>query len=313
MSEYENRGNGLLSASSARILIVDDERLNIKVLNALLRADYEIMVATSGEEALKLAGSGKPDLILLDVLMPGMDGYEVCRRLKTDPLTEPIPVIFITARSEAEDETMGFDLGAVDYITKPFNFSVIVARVRTHVRLKRQSDLLERLVRCDALTGIPNRRAFDETLSREWERCRRTASPLSLLMIDVDKFKQYNDHYGHGAGDECLRRVAAALAACARRPADLVARYGGEEFAAVLPETDAAGARETAERLIDAVRALALPHASSDAAQVVTISIGLATLVPAAGVALSTLAEAADAQLYQAKEAGRNRACAISI
>lgn len=291
----------------ARVLVVDDERLNIKMLNALLKGDYEIMAATGGEQALQIAASAKPDLILLDIIMPGMDGYEVCRRLKEDAATQNIPVIFITARTDAEDETRGFEFGAVDYITKPFNFSVVIARVRTHVRLKRQNDLLERLVLCDALTGIPNRRSHNEVQRREWDRCQRSGAPLSVVMIDVDMFKQYNDHYGHGAGDECLRQVGQALAACVKRPWDFVARYGGEEFSAVLPETGFDGALCMAEQFRSAVAALELPHAHSTAAAVVTISVGVATIVPTGAAELEQLAAAADKMLYEAKTGGRNR------
>lgn len=296
----------------SRLLIVDDERLNLIALSGLLRPEFELLVATDGVQALRLAADQRPDLILLDVVMPGMDGHEVCRRLKADPATQSIPVIFITARTETEDETRGFDLGAVDYIAKPFNDRVVLARVRTHARLKRQSDLIERMVMLDGLTGIPNRRAFDLACEREWQRCRRAAYPLSLLMMDVDLFKQYNDHYGHGLGDTCLTRVGQALAACARRPGDFVGRYGGEEFVALLSDTDAACARQQAERFLGAVAALQIEHARSQVSPVVSISIGIASTVPDETAGVVTLQDTADRMLYAAKSAGRNRFVCIS-
>lgn len=293
--------------TKSRLLIVDDERINLVALSGLLRTEFELLVATDGDQALRLASEQQPDLILLDIVMPGMDGHAVCRQLKSDPATQGIPVIFITARTDAEDETRGFDLGAVDYIAKPFNDRVVMARVRTHVRLKRQSDLIERMVMLDALTGIPNRRAFDQACEREWQRCRRAGSPLSLLMMDVDMFKQYNDHYGHGPGDICLTRVAQALAACARRPGDFVGRYGGEEFVALLSNADATTSLQHAQRFLAAVVALQIPHEHSLAGPVVSISIGAATTLPRDDAGMARLKDAADQMLYASKAAGRNR------
>jgi PleD family two-component response regulator len=213
------------STERPRILIVDDERLNLSALASALNNDHKVIVAMNGEQALKAVQAARPDLILLDVNMPGLDGYEVCRRLKTDESTQGIPIIFITALSDAADETRGLDLGAVDYIVKPFNISVVRARVRTHLRLKQQADLLERYAFRDGLTGLHNRRAFDEKRTTEWQRCLQAGLPLSAIILDVDHFKLFNDHYGHGAGDECLARVARALAGCVVRSADMVARY----------------------------------------------------------------------------------------
>jgi diguanylate cyclase (GGDEF)-like protein len=288
-----------------RILIVDDERININLLNALLKTDYKIMVATNGEQAIKAATTGKPDLILLDIVMPDMDGYAVCRQLKTLAETQSIPIIFITAMSNAENETMGFALGAVDYISKPFNSSVVKARVGVHMKLKRKSDLLENLVSLDALTEIPNRRAFDQTREQEWVRGLRTGLPISFVMIDIDLFKQFNDNYGHGAGDECLVRVARALHGCIQRPGDFVARYGGEEFAAILSDTDLDGAMRVAEQFHAALAALKIPHAFSATAPHVTISVGIATTTPVEDLTFEMLSETADNMLYAAKDAGR--------
>jgi diguanylate cyclase (GGDEF)-like protein len=293
-------------AEKPRILIVDDERININLLNALLKADYKIMVATNGEQAIKAAVAGKPDLILLDILMPGMDGYAVCRQLRAKAETQSIPIICITAMSDAENEAMGFALGAVDYISKPFNSAVVKARVGVHMKLKRKSDLLENLVSIDALTEIPNRRAFDQTREQEWARGLRTGLPISFAMIDIDLFKQFNDNYGHGAGDECLVRVARALSGCIQRPGDFVARYGGEEFAAILSNTDQDGAMRVAEQFHAALAALQIPHAFSAAAPYVTISVGIATAIPAAGLTFEMLSATADKMLYAAKNAGRS-------
>lgn len=288
------------------ILVVDDERINIDLLNALLKADYKIMVATNGEQAIKAAATGKPELILLDIVMPGIDGYEVCRRLKSIPAAQRIPIIFITAMGDVENETMGFALGAVDYISKPFSSSVVKARVGVHMKLKRNGDLLENLASMDTLTEVPNRRAFDVARTQEWGRSLRDGLPISFAMIDVDKFKQFNDNYGHGAGDECLVRIARAINGCVQRPGDLLARYGGEEFAAIMVNTHIDGALRMAERFHEAVAALQIPHAYSTAAPYVTISIGLATTVPAPQLTPEMLAEAADRMLYLAKDSGRS-------
>jgi diguanylate cyclase (GGDEF)-like protein len=289
-----------------RILIVDDERINVNILNALLKSDYKIMVATSGEQAILAAIEKQPDLILLDILLPGMDGHQVCRKLKSDPATRAIPIIFITAMGDAENETMGFALGAVDYIPKPFNNAVVKARVGVHLRLKRQNDMLETLASRDALTGVANRRAFDQARDAEWRRCQREGLPISFIMIDVDQFKQYNDNYGHGAGDECLTRVAKAINDCIRRPGDMLARYGGEEFSAIMPGTHREGALQMAQKFQMAVAALAIPHEHSHVSPHVSVSIGVATTEQAKALAHDQLREAADKMLYQAKESGRN-------
>ncbi|MBK1725581.1 diguanylate cyclase domain-containing protein [Halorhodospira neutriphila] len=296
------------SADRPTVLIVDDEPTNIQALAYLIKDDYHVQVATSGAKALAIAaGEPQPDLVLLDVVMPEPDGHEVCRRLKADPQTQRIPVIFVTGRDSAADEEHGLKLGAMDYITKPFAPAVVRARVQNHVDLKRKTDELEQLSQRDGLTDLPNRRVLDRKLEEEWSRARRGGTPLSLVMMDVDYFKPYNDHYGHGAGDECLRRVARALAGVPNRPMDLVARYGGEEFAALLPYTHEPGASEMGERFRAAVADLGLPHEHA-AAAFVTLSVGVATRTPEPGTAgPERLQEAADRALYAAKAGGRNR------
>ncbi len=291
-----------------KILIVDDMPANIAVLVKALTSDYEISVAVDGEDALSIAASEHaPDLILLDIMMPGVDGYEVCRRLKKDAATREIPVIFITAKDAEKDETRGLELGAVDYITKPFSLPIVKARVKTHLELKRKSDLLENLASLDGLTCIANRRRFDQLLEAEWSRALRTASWISIIMLDIDFFKAFNDNYGHAAGDDCLRKVAEALEGSLRRSADTVARYGGEEFVAILPGTEPDGASTVAETLRQAVELLAIAHAYSAVSQVVTVSAGVASAIPMADSSAGTLVACADKRLYEAKFEGRNR------
>jgi len=291
-----------------RILIIDDIPDNIRVLSSMLAGEgVEISTATSGRRALKIAEHYPPDLILLDVMMPEMDGYEVCRLIKADPLLRGVPVIFITALADAESEIRGLELGAVDYITKPFNEAIVKLRVKTHLALKLQREILDNLSRLDGLTGIPNRRAFDEWLDVEWRRAARSGKMLGLLMIDVDYFKGYNDAHGHVVGDDCLRAIAAALHDSMSRAGDFVARFGGEEFAALLPATDLAEMRVAAEKMRAAVEKLGIPHGSSPLSDWVTVSIGGAALPPRPNVKANRLVEVADRQLYTAKQSGRNQ------
>lgn len=293
------------------VLIVDDVATNIKILADALRNDYRIKVAGNGADALDAACSDpQPDLILLDVMMPEMDGYEVCQRLRSLPRTARIPIIFVTARNAVGDEEHGFGLGAVDYITKPFSLSVIKARVRTHIQLKQQADWLENISLLDGLTRIANRRRFDEALLQEWQRCLHEGGALSLLMIDIDHFKDYNDRFGHAAGDDCLCLVAETLAA-ASGSGNLVARYGGEEFVAILPQTTAADARAVGERLRQEILALNLPMTAKPGGEVLSISVGCATARPLEiGGDPLQIVQQADGMLYQAKENGRNQVAA---
>jgi diguanylate cyclase (GGDEF)-like protein len=288
------------------VMIVDDKPINIRILCEAFRDEYAIVFATSGREALDMAEKTHPDLILLDIMMPEMNGYDVCRSIKLDPFLNQIPVIFITAMSQQEDEISGLQLGAVDYITKPFNPDIVRLRVRTHLELKKYRDLHARIALQDGLTGIPNRRSFDETLMREWQRARRNASELSLVMIDIDHFKSYNDSYGHLAGDDCLRRVTAAVAQ-SLRVTDYLARYGGEEFACILPDTGEEGALISAERIRCHVASASIPHGASPVAPHVTVSLGIASMVPSEKMAPESLIEMADRMLYRAKDGGRNR------
>jgi diguanylate cyclase (GGDEF)-like protein len=296
------------AAARRRLLIVDDQPANVRVMAEALRDRYELYFATSGLRALEIAASGGIELVLLDVSMPDLDGFEVCRRLKSDERTSRIPVIFVTAREEVDDEARGFDVGGVDYITKPIRPPIVRARVQTHLELKHARDLLESLASIDALTGIANRRRFDATLDAEWRRCARSGSFFSLVLIDVDFFKLFNDTYGHARGDDCLRAVAQALLAVARRPGDVAARYGGEEFGLILPQTDSPAAQAVLQHLLAEIAAVAMPHAASPCAEQVTISAGGVTLIPTESGSPAAALEAADRLLYEAKGGGRNHA-----
>jgi len=290
-----------------RILIVDDAMTNIVSLEELLRSDYEVLYATGSEQGLEMCRTLQPDLVLLDVVMPGIDGFEVCARLKRDPDTRDIPVVFVTARSDIADETRGLDAGAIDFITKPFSPPIVRARVRNHLELARQRDLLSMHAFVDGLTGVANRRKFEEALDAEWRRCARQDTPLGLIMADVDLFKLYNDNYGHPAGDACLKSVADALAQNLNRGGDLIARYGGEEFVCLLPETDLEGVKATAARLVTAVNELAIPHFKSSVARNVTVSLGGTAAIPHPDFAAPDLVRSADDLLFRAKKEGRNR------
>lgn len=291
-----------------RLLVVDDQPTNIQVLYRVFADDCQVFMATSGEQALHTAREEAPDVILLDVMMPDMDGYEVCRQLKQDSATRDIPILFVTAHHEAQEEARGLACGAVDFITKPIHPAVVRARVHTHLTLQRQTEVLKRLVFIDALTHAFNRRYFDERLAEEWGRAQRTGRPLGLILIDVDYFKQFNDVNGHQRGDDALRQVAQALKGTILRPGDVVCRYGGEEFACLLPDTDLDGALQVAQRMKLAVRDLAIGHPASAVAEVLTISAGVAVRTPTSRGDAAALLALADAQLYRAKAEGRAHA-----
>lgn len=325
-----------------KILVVDDVPLNIEMLNSMLRNDYDMYFAINGQDALNTAAAVAPHLILLDIMMPGMDGYQVCRSLKKDPALRDIPVIFITAMDRAEDETQGLELGAVDYVTKPFNPAIVKLRVKNQLELKRQRDalslktaelhrtnealqkandaledrrielekanrLLEKMAIEDALTGLANRRHFNTVLQAEIQRGRRYHDYLSLIMCDVDYFKRYNDHYGHIAGDECLQMIAKLLRRVFKRAGELSARYGGEEFAVILPRTAPDRSEELAEILRLEVMNLGIQHKCSDVARCITFSIGVVSAANRKERGMEWFIKTADKALYESKEKGRNR------
>jgi diguanylate cyclase (GGDEF)-like protein len=310
-----------------KILIIDDTPTNISVLNEMLQDEYQVFFATSGAEGIKIAAALVPDLILLDIMMPELDGFQVCRKLKSEEQTARIPIIFVTAAVSAEEEAKGLECGAVDYITKPVSPPVVALRVRNHLELTRRSRMLEalseelarknrqlqQLARMDGLTGLANRRFLDETLDAEVRRAQRCGTPLSLIMCDIDFFKRYNDRYGHQAGDEALRRIGSMLQRLFQRGSDFPCRYGGEEFAIVLPETDAEQATHLAEHLRSSMCEEALPHAFSDVAGCVTLSIGVVCAPASEGRSAQWFLSQADAALYRSKEKGRNLTTTVAF
>lgn len=317
------------------ILIVDNTTTNLRLLSELLSQEgYNVRAVTSGKMALTTIQAIPPDLVLLDIRMPEMDGYTVCQQLKANSQTRDIPIIFISALNEVLDKVKAFDIGGVDYITKPFHFAEVLARVSTHLTLRRlqqqlqaqnaqlQQEIcdrlaaetalhaanqeLQRIARLDGLTQVANRRCFDESLEFEWRRLCREHQPLSLILCDIDEFKRYNDHYGHQAGDACLKQVAQAINRHARRAADLVARYGGEEFAVILPNTALEGAIHMAGLIQSEITALNLAHAASRIKPYITLSMGIASVFPSVEGNREELVASADRALYAAKTQGRN-------
>ncbi|GAB2885663.1 diguanylate cyclase [Uliginosibacterium flavum] len=292
----------------ARILIIDDSPSSIRLVSHFVRDMGSVHFATSGDAGLKTAVDLLPDLILLDMEMPGMDGLETCCQLKKHADLLDVPVIFITAHHGVDHEVAGFAAGAVDFIGKPLSEPIVRARVRTHLTLKRQGDTLRELAMMDGLTGIHNRRAFDERIALEARRHRRTPGSLGLVIVDIDHFKAYNDFYGHQAGDACLREVARTIDANARRPGEMAARYGGEEFAVIIPNCTPDEVLRYGEFLIEKVHGLALPHEAVGTG-IVTISVGVAAGEPQSDISDQQLLASADAALYRAKAGGRNCVC----
>lgn len=289
------------------ILVIDDEPANIEIVAAVLQDEYDICFALSGEQAVAVARAARPDLILLDVVMPGMDGYQLCSLLKADPVLCDVPVIFATALDDDEAELRGLVVGAIDYVTKPIRPATLLRRVRNHVQLKRMRDQLAEQALHDPLTGLANRRQLERQLEVELMRQRREGGLISVMMIDIDQFKGFNDGYGHLEGDRCLRTVAQALAGRMRRAGDLCARYGGEEFACILPDCDLGAAMHLAEAMRLGVQELALPHRASGVAEVVTVSIGVTSGRCGPGSDNALWLTGADRMLYRSKILGRNR------
>lgn len=288
------------------ILIIDDSPDCIRTLSALIRDKGRVLFATEGLGGLALARQRRPDLILLDVEMPGLSGYEVCRQLKDDSSTRDIAVMFVTAHHSSFHEVAALEAGAVDFLTKPLAPAVVRARVQTQLTLKRQADALHRQAVQDGLTGVYNRRYFNEHLELEWRRHLRQRMPLGFALADIDHFKGFNDCHGHLEGDACLQQVAQALADSLRRPGEFVVRYGGEEFAVVMPHSGLADVQRFGERICCRVRELQRPHPASPTAGHVTLSVGVASLIPQPEMDSKALIALADRALYQAKQAGRN-------
>jgi len=288
------------------ILIIDDEKSNIIYLNDILHDEYSVHVAKDGQGGIRKANEILPDLILLDIIMPVMNGYEVLAELKSSEATRDVPVIFISGLSSNEDEERGLSLGTADYLTKPLRSAIVRLRVGNQIRIINQMRAIERLSKTDQLTDIANRRSFDERLNAEWQRAIRDKSPISIMMIDVDKFKEYNDTYGHHQGDTALKTIAGVFSQTLKRPADFAARWGGEEFAALLPSTYIDGAVMVAEQIRGSVEETVIP-CHENATTRVTVSIGVNTLIPTKKSSISKFLEKADNALYSAKGLGRNR------
>lgn len=296
------------------ILAVDDSPENLDLIKNILEPYYTVKVAPTGELALHIARTQQPDLVLLDIMLGDISGYEICLALKSDDNTRDIPVMFLTAKRSEADEVHGFKIGGCDYITKPFSPAIMLARVKTQIQLKAKTDLLEKLASLDGLTEIPNRRAFDAAFERQFNQAQRTSTPLSLLILDIDNFKLFNDHYGHPMGDDCLRQVASTFIKNTQRPEDLVARLGGEEFAILLPNTDNTGATLRAEHYRTAVKNLKIQHAANSPIPFITVSVGAGTVIAhASNHLLSDLFQAADNALYLAKKQGRNQVCCENL
>jgi len=287
------------------LLIIDDEKVNLKILTHILSPEYTIYTATNGANGIKIAREYMPDLILLDILMPEMDGYETLSELKTFEKTRKIPVIFITGLDSEKDEEKGLALDAADYIIKPFSSLIVKLRVRNQIQMINQLRTIEYLSMHDQLTQLPNRRSFDERLTMEWSQAIREQTPISILMTDLDKFKKFNDIYGHQQGDVVLQVVAKVFPQSLRRPGDFAARWGGEEFAVLLPNTPLTGALESAERLRADVEKAEIPCADGSILKI-TISIGVSSLLPTKDSSIINFLSSADKALYDAKQAGRN-------
>ncbi len=293
--------------SSAKILIVDDKPSNIQIVNHIIKNQYQVLMATSGRRAIEICLEMLPDLVLMDVMMPEQDGLATCKLMKQHPNLTNIPVIFITGLQGQNDENACWEAGGVDFIAKPFNANTLKNRIKAHLMLKRQSDLLRRLAFLDGLTGVKNRHFFDQYIETQLILAQRQSTAICVLMVDIDYFKQYNDNFGHQMGDEALCSVAQALGESCRRPADLVARYGGEEFVIVLPDTQRAGVENVIARIQKAIAKLAINHAAS-ASGFLTVSIG-GMIWLNDYQSKETLLGEADKLLYRAKSLGRNQAC----
>jgi len=326
------------------ILIVDDRPDNTLLLKTVLEsAGYEqLTIVESALEAFDLLNLDNDpeatplhvDLILMDIMMPDVDGIEACRRIKACERLRNIPIIMVTAQDESQTLEAAFAAGALDYITKPTDMVELLARVRSALTLKAEMDqrvlrelellemtrrlgeanaMLERLTWLDGLTGIANRRRFDQFLDLEWRRALRDGEWLSVVLMDIDYFKSFNDRYGHIAGDECLVRVAQALTSIVHRPGDLAARYGGEEFVVVLPETDNEGAMRVAEAIREGIKGLQIVNEGSAVCNVVTLSLGVATTIPSPALTPEALVTASDKALYASKRGGRNRVSSVHV
>lgn len=298
-----------------KILIVEDSATLRHILCTYISgAGHEPIVAADGETALQILDQRSVDMVVMDVEMPGLDGFETTRLIREWLGDRWIPIIFVTGKNEENDFREGIDAGGDDYLIKPVSETILLAKIQAMERIMEMRDQLHRLnseltelSERDFLTKLYNRRTFDERADEQWRKAARTHEPLAVLLLDIDHFKAYNDYYGHVAGDECIKKVADAIAQALSRPGDLVARYGGEEFIVLLPNTREDGAHHVAERIREAVKRLAIPHRESGTSTYITVSIGGAVTTHTAGTRLVDQINAADKALYVSKQAGRNR------
>ena len=289
-----------------RILIIDDSPTQADFLRSILCHNYDITIVNVAEEGLRCAKDGSFSLILLDVVMPGMDGFDLLKKLQEEVVTRHTPVILITSLADEASEERGLTLGAVDYIRKPFRDSIVLARVNTHVKLYCYRIQVEQQAMVDQLTGVANRRRYDICCRNKWQDAIRLKAPISLCMFDIDKFKLYNDTFGHPAGDRVLAEVAQSVSRLLRRSTDFFARYGGEEFVAILLGDDAETAFSHMRKVRAAVEDKKIPH-NSDTSPWVTVSVGGVTVRPRYGDSYDTYLKIADTMLYDAKRFGRNQ------
>ncbi|NEO85842.1 MAG: diguanylate cyclase [Spirulina sp. SIO3F2] len=322
------------TVNTFKILIVDDKEANRTLLSRRLsRQGYLVDTACNGQESLEMLEHEGYDLLLLDILMPQMNGYEVLTQLKKHESWRNIPVIMISALNEIDSVVKCIQLGAEDYLTKPFNPVLLKARIgaclekkrlrdqeilytkqlaQAHAEILKVNHQLERMAALDGLTQVANRRSFDDVISQQWRMHCQMQQQLALIFLDVDYFKRFNDHYGHLQGDDCLRSVAQAIAQTIQRPNDLVARYGGEEFAVILPQTSLPIACAIAQTICQAVRTLAIPHKHAEMNEIVTVSLGVTSIVPTTEKSPEHLIKLADQALYKAKAQGRNQVFALT-
>jgi len=326
----ENSKSDLTQEHKITVLLIDDQPMIAEAVRRAMSSeeDIDFHYCQDPTKAIKLATEINATVILQDLVMPEIDGLMMVRYFRVNKATAKIPIIVLSTKEEATIKSEAFQLGANDYMVKLPDKIEMIARIRYHSRayiyqlerdeafraleesrakLAQANQTLKKLSSLDGLTGIANRRSFDEMLQKEWNRAMRSEKTIGLIMLDIDFFKLYNDHYGHQGGDDCLKKVAGGLASAIHRDADFLARYGGEEFSAILPDTDLEGAVKVAEEMRLAVQDLKIEHAKSKVADTVSISIGVSTMVPQRGSDPEILIAAADQALYKAKEEGRNR------
>jgi len=303
--------SSVLEERQYRILIVEDDPINIAIISGFLGSLYTLYIAKTQEKAFSILAETEIDLVLLDINLPDGNGFQICRKLVSQKhIYRDIHIVFMTGMDKAEDEAKGITLGAHDYITKPINETVLKARLKLQFQLIRQKELLSNLARIDGTTEINNRRAFDDHIRSEWLRATREQHPISLCLLDLDYFKQFNDTYGHPAGDECLRELAKCLESVVHRSSDFVARYGGEEFAIIFYKTETQLAKQMVRQALDKFMAKKIPHARSEVSDYVSFSAGISGAVPVRNNDVNDIIRAADKQLYDAKRGGRARVCA---